>query len=480
VVNPGVRIYPFKTVERDAVVHASIVWESRAARTLFGTRGLRGLANVDITTEVAVRVAAALGTSLRKGSVVTVSRDTSRAARALKRAVIGGLNLAGIDVEDIELATVPVTRFQVRNSRAQAGVTVRLVPGDSESVEMRFFDAAGLDIDASAQRKIERLLNREDFRRAFAGDIGDITFPPRSIEFYTSALERSVGVRAIRERAPKVVLDYSHGAAAMVMPSVLAKLGADVLAVNPFASTGPALALSDPFARGEQIAPLVRASGSDLGFVIGPHGEEAVIVDDEGTVLDRNQALLLLVTLVATHTPGARIACSISTTEQAARIAEAHGAEVVWAPTGAAGLQEIASEGGIAFAASADGSCLWPDFLPANDASATLAKLLDLLARDGRRCSEIVRGLPTVAMAHVVVPTPWERKGAVMRELVERVPPEQLVLVDGVKIVRDDGWVLVLPDPEDAATHVVAEAGTEADARRAAEEYARRIRQSLR
>ena len=146
----------------------------------------------------------------------------------------------------------------------------------------------------------------------------------------------------------------------------------------------------------------------------------------------------------------------------------------------AAGLQEIASEGGIAFAASADGSCLWPDFLPANDASATLAKLLDLLARDGRRCSEIVRGLPTVAMAHVVVPTPWERKGAVMRELVERVPPEQLVLVDGVKIVRDDGWVLVLPDPEDAATHVVAEAGTEADARRAAEEYARRIRQSLR
>jgi len=480
VINPGVRIYPFKTVERDAVVHASIVWESRAARTLFGTRGLRGLANVDITTEVAVRVAAALGTSLSKGSVVTVSRDTSRAARALKRAVIGGLNLAGVDVEDIELATVPVTRFQVRNSRARAGVTVRLVPGDSESVEIRFFDADGLDIDANAQRKIERLLNREDFRRAFAGDIGDITFPPRSIEFYTSALERSVNVRAIRERAPKVVLDYSHGAAAMVMPSVLAKLGAEVLAVNPFASTGPALALPNPFARGEQIAPLVRASGSVLGFVIGPNGEEAVIVDDEGTVLDRNQALLLLVTLVVTHTPGARIACSVSTTEQAARIAEAHGAEMIWAPTGASGLQEIASEGGVAFAASADGSCLWPDFLPANDASATLAKLLDLLARDGRRCSEIVRGLPAVAIAHEIVPTPWERKGAVMRELVERVLPEQVVLVDGVKIVRDDGWVLVLPDPEDAATHVVAEAGTDADARRAAEEYARRIRQSLR
>ena len=192
VVNPGVRIYPFKTVEAGAVVNSSIVWESRAARTLFGRRGIRGLANVDVTPEVAVRVAAALGTALKKGAVVTASRDTSRVARALKRAVIGGLNLAGVNVEDIELATVPLTRFQVRNSGASAGVTVRLAPDDPDSVEIRFFDADGVDIDANTQRKIERLLYREDFRRAFAGDIGDIVFPPRSIEFYTAAMERSV------------------------------------------------------------------------------------------------------------------------------------------------------------------------------------------------------------------------------------------------------------------------------------------------
>jgi mannose-1-phosphate guanylyltransferase/phosphomannomutase len=480
VVNPGVRIYPFKTVEADAVVNASIVWESRAARTLFGTGSIRGLANVDVTPEVAVRVAAAFGTALTKGAVVTVSRDTSRAARALKRAVIGGLNLAGINVEDIELATVPVTRFQVRNSHANAGVTVRLAPGDSDSVEIRFFGAEGLDIDANMQRKIERLLNREDFRRAFAGDIGDIVFPPRSIEFYTAALERSVDAKRLRERALKVVLDYSHGAASVVMPSVLAKLGAEVLAVNPFASTGPALLEPDPMVRGAQIAPLVRASGSDLGFVIGPHGEQATIVDDEGTVLDRDQALLALVQLVAQHHPGARIAVPVSTTAHAARIAADHGAEVVWAPTGAAGIQEVAAQCDITFAASPDGSYIWPDFLPASDASATLAKLLDLLARNDRPLSALVRDLPPVHVARESVPTPWERKGAVMRELVERVPPESLVLIDGVKIRRDDGWVLVLPDPEDAVTHVLAEAGSLDAARRVAQEYARRIRQSVR
>lgn len=178
VVNPGVKVYPFKTVESGAVVNASIVWESRGARTLFGRRGVSGLANVDITPETTVRLAMAYGTALKKGSVVTTSRDTSRAARALKRAAIAGLNLAGVNVNDVELATVPLTRFQIRNSGGQGGLTVRLVPDDPNSVEIRIFDSDGRDIDEAMQRRIERLQYREDYRRAFAGDIGDIVFPP--------------------------------------------------------------------------------------------------------------------------------------------------------------------------------------------------------------------------------------------------------------------------------------------------------------
>src|SRR5580765_2783632 len=432
VVNPGVRIYPFKTVEAGAVVNSSIVWESRAARTLFGRRGIRGLANVDVTPEVAVRVAAALGTALKKGAVVTASRDTSRAARALKRAVIGGLNLAGINVEDIELATVPLTRFQVRNSGASAGVTVRLAPDDPDSVEIRFFDSDGVDIDANTQRKVERLLYREDFRRAFAGDIGDIVFPPRSIEFYTAAMERSVDAPRLRERGIKVVLDYSYGAASIVMPSVLAKLGSEVLAVNPFASTIP-LAVGDPTEQVARIASLVRASGSELGYVLAPDGERSTIIDDEGHVVAPDQALLALVVLVAERHPGARIALPVSVTQEAERLAVERGAEIVWTKLADASLMEVAANEDITFAASPDGGFIWPDFLPAFDALATLAKLLDLLAATGRRLSDVVRDLPSVSIAHESVPTPWERKGAVMRELVERVPPEQTELIDGVK-----------------------------------------------
>jgi len=479
VVNAGVKIYPFKTVEAEAVVNSSIVWESRGARTLFGRRGIRGLANVDITPEVAVRVAMAYGTALKRGSVVTTSRDTSRVARALKRAVIGGLNLAGANVEDVELATVPLTRFQVSNGESRGGITVRLAPDDPDAVELRFFDSDGRDIDEGMQRKIERLLAREDYRRAFAGDIGDIVFPPRSLEFYTAALERCLDAPRLRERAFKVVLDYSYGAASIVMPSVLAKLGTEVLAVNPYASTaaGASIDVGEQVAR---IGDLVRASGSDLGCVIAGDGEIATFVDDDGRALSHTEMLLVLVRLVAECNPPARIALPVSVTREAERIAIEHGAEIVWTKLSDAHLMETASEGKVAFAASPEGGFIWPDFLPAYDATATLARLLDLLEASGQRLSEIVKTLPRVHMAHETVPTPWERKGTVMRELVERSTEHELVLVDGVKILLPEGWALVLPDPELASTHVWAEADSDHAARQLAQEYARAIRQALR
>jgi mannose-1-phosphate guanylyltransferase/phosphomannomutase len=481
VINPGVKVYPFKTVENGAVVNSSIVWESRGARTLFGRRGIRGLANVDVTPEVAVRVAMAYGTALKKGATVTTSRDTSRVARALKRAVIGGLNLAGVSVQDAELATVPLTRFQVRNGQARGGITVRLAPGDPDEVEMRFFDADGRDIDESMQRRIERLLYREDYRRAFAADIGDIEYPPRSLEFYTSALMHTVDSERLVEHAFKVVLDYSYGAASIVMPTVLAKTGAEVLAVNPYASTSSATAALEEYsARVARLSDLVRSSGSHLGIVMDPDGETATMIDDEGHPLTNDQALLALMTLVTEAKPGARVALPVAVSRVAEQIAEANGATITWTKLSAPHLMEVASTGEIDFAAAQDGGFIWPDFMPAFDATATLVKLLDLLASTGHPLSLVVKQLPRLHMAHESVPTPWERKGAVMREMVERAGTRDVVLVDGVKVVRPDGWALVLPDPEEAVTHVWAEGESDQAARQLAQEYARRIRQVLR
>jgi mannose-1-phosphate guanylyltransferase/phosphomannomutase len=479
VINQNVKVYPYKTVEAGAVVNSSIVWESRGQRTLFGRRGVRGLANVDVTAELAVRLAAAYGTSLKKGSAVCCSRDTSRVGRTLKRAIMAGLNLSGVHVEDLELAPVPLTRFHVRSERAQGGVTVRLSPDDPASVEIRFFDAQGRDIDDAAKRKIERLLARDDFRRAFAGDIGDIVFPPRALEYYSAALIGSIAIEAVRERAFKLVLDTSFGSASVALNPVLAKLGAEVLAVNPFATTAAAHAGDDAAARLARVQTLVRTSGSHLGVVFDPDGETLRLVDDTGHALSDEECLLALVTLVTEARPDARLALPVAVSREAERIASANGAAIAWAKLSTAHLMEMAGSGGVDFASSGAGGFLWPDFLPAPDAVATMAKLLDLLAATGRRLSSVVAGLPSIHVAHETVPTPWERKGTVMRTTMEQAQDRELVLVDGIKVLHADGWALVLPDPEEPLTHVWAEGGSEGGARALAREYVGRIRAAL-
>jgi mannose-1-phosphate guanylyltransferase/phosphomannomutase len=387
------------------------------------------------------------------------------------------LNLSGVNVEDMELATVPLTRFHVRNGQSLGGFTVRLATGDPDTVEVRFFDSDGRDIDPSTQRKIERLLYREDFRRAFGGDIGEIGFPPRSLEFYTAALERVVDIERIRERSFKIVVDYSFGAVSIVMPNLLTKLRAEVLAVNPFASTAAATAET-----GEgnviRVAELVRASGSDLGFVIDPDGELSTVIDDTGRILSHEELLLSICALIGEADPAARVAVPVNVTGAVEGLLGA--GRVVRTKLASASLMETAAVERLAFAGASDGGCIWPDFLPAYDAAATLVKLLDLLAAVDRPLSRIRASLPEIHVAHETIVTPWERKGTVMREIVERASARNVELVDGVKIVDDECWALVLPDPEDAITHVWAEAATEPDARRLAQEYVQRIRQILR
>ena len=478
VINPSVKVYPFKTVESGAVVNSSIIWESRGARHLFGRLGVAGLANVDITPELAVRVAMAYATTLKKGVTVTTSRDSSRAARAIKRAVMVGLTAGGVNVEDLEVATVPVTRFHVRSIRSDAGITVRLAPDDPQSVVIRFLDTQGLDIGETSQRKIERLYHREEFRRAMAAEMGDIGFPPRALEHYTDVMMSTVDTDAIRAAGFKVVLDYAFGAASFVMPNVLAKLGAEVLAVNPYASTSGAAAF-DHRSHAERVSQLVRASGAHLGVVIHPHGEHVTVIDDSGQILDNDSALFALLGLVCATTEKARVALPVSVGRGAQELCERYGAEIVWTKLSTSHLMEVASTPDVHFAASQEGGYIFPSFLPAYDAVATLVNLLAMLASTGLRLSKVVSQSPPVHIAHQTVATPWEQKGMIMRSLVERLKDQELVLIDGIKVVHEDGWALVLPDPEEPVTHVWAEGGTSGDARARAQDYARRIRQLL-
>ena len=479
VIGPGVKVYPFKTVEAAAVVNTSIVWESRGARSLFAGLGVSGLANVDITPEFAARLAMAFGTTLKKDATVVTSRDSSRSARMLKRAMMAGLNSAGVNVSDLEVASIPVTRFQAGRPDNRGGLTVRLVPHDPQQVEIRFFTNSGADLDDDGRRKVERYFTRQDFRRVLPSEIGDIDFPPRALEHYAVALEACIDVRAVRDAEFKVVIDYGYGTMAFVMPNLLSKLGTEVLAVNPYVSTAGILAF-DRAQHADQVAGLVRTSGARLGAVLDPGGEQLTLIDDTGRILDDTSTLLVLLALLGDELADRDVALPVAATLHAEALVERHGGRVRPTKLAPAAIMEAAASDNVVFAAGLDGGYVVPEFLAAFDAAATLVKTLELLARRDVRLSEVVDELPDQHLVRESVVTPWEQKGTVMRTLMERSGDREVVLVDGVKVRHDGGWVLAWPDPEEPVTNVWAEADSDLAARQLAEEYARRIRQMIR
>ena len=462
VINPNVRIYPFKTVEAGAIVNQSIIWESRGVRTLFGAQGVTGLVNVDITPETVVRLAMAYASTMKKGSIVTVSRDATRAARAMKRAAMAGLNMAGVHCHDLELTPVPVTRYYVSTRHSDGGLALRTAPHDPQGITITFVAADGTDLDPQQRRKVERAFYREDTRRAYPGEIGELHYPPRAWEYYTEGLIASVDAEAVRRAGLKLVVDYSFGATGLVLPGFFGRLDCEVLAVNSVIDETRALLTDEQLAEAQaRVADLVTVSGSDLGAVFDPVGERVFIVDNNGTMLDG----IAMQLMGAAMQSGGTIALPVNTSREVARVAKEHGLRVKWTKVAPAALMEAAAGGDVQFAAAPDGALIFPEFIPAPDGMATLAKILEFRAKDDRPLSELLQPLPPVYCTHQRVPCPWEQKGTVMREVVERAQGDRVELIDGVKIYHGEDWVLVIPDHEQPVVHVWAESDSDAKTR---------------
>ncbi|MFC9975537.1 sugar phosphate nucleotidyltransferase [Spirillospora sp. NPDC050679] len=467
-VSSGVKVYPFKTIEAGAVVNTSVIWESRGQRNLFGPRGVSGLVNVEITPELAVRLASAYATTLKKGCTVITGRDASRAARTLKRAVISALTASAINVRDLEATSLPVARFQTGREDCAGGIYIRTTLGDPQGVDIVFLDEGGADLSPGAQRKLERVFGRQEYRRAFPGEIAELTYPARIVETYTRDLLDRVDISGVREAGLKIVLDSAGGTAALVLPMLLGRVGVEVLTRNnALDEANPTETLAERMRDLQRLGELVSSSRAAFGVRFDPVGERISLVDENGELISDDRALLVMLDLVAAERGGGRVALPVTTTRVAEQVCRFHGVEVEWTSTSQDVLTKAAARPGVIFAGDGRGGFLMPEFTTTVDGIAAFVRLVGLVARTRLTLSQIDRRIPEAHLLRRSVPTPWAAKGGVMRTVVEAAGDRTLDTTDGVRVVEDDGrWVLVLPDPAEPVTHLWAE-GPDADAAQA-------------
>jgi mannose-1-phosphate guanylyltransferase/phosphomannomutase len=459
VIMPGVRIYPYKEVETGSQIFENLIWESRASNRLFDKEGVRGMLNVDLTPDVAVRLATAFGTALKRGSRVVASREGTAACRIVKRAMIAGLNSTGVGVADLRVLPAAVARHLLKTESFDAGFHVGVVANDPEVIRIQFFEPPGVEMTARMQMEIEKHFTRQELRRMAAADVGSTTYPARVRESYAQDLLAGLDVGAIRARGFRIVVDYGFSASSYVLPLVAGPLGVELVSAHAFPSETDEASADLGESLG-QARRLVKAIGADLGAVFDRAGERMFLVDDRGDVVAPDQTLLLFLSLIGARGRGGRVAFPVTVTSQVDRLAQAGGLEVVRTAASLSALTVATAAEGVVFGGGTGGGYVFPDFLPAYDAVASLAKLLELLAPVGRPVSELVGELPAPTLVHRNVPCPWALKGTVMRVLNERFADYNVDITDGIKVFEERGWFQVLPDPDQPELHLYAEGET--------------------
>jgi mannose-1-phosphate guanylyltransferase / phosphomannomutase len=465
-IGPGVKIYPFKRVEAGARVSQSIIWEARGRRQIFGPNGISGLINVDITPDLALRVAMAFGSALPRGSAIVTSRDANRAARIMKRALMAGLASTGVHVRDLRVAPTPINRFTARETRCNGGIHVNVSPFDPESLEIHFFNEAGIDAGAGFARAIERYFYREDYRRAFYDEMGEILFPPRANEYYASELVRHIDSDAIRERGFKIVVDFSYGSSSHVLPDILGRIGCDIVTLNAFTDEERTTVSTEElqFHLG-QLSRTVQVFGADFGILLDSACERVFLVDEKGEEVRHEQALLLVLDLVSRfEVRKGDLVLPASFSRLGEQVVNANGRKLRWARDTRPALMEMALDPDVVFVGAQGGAYIFPTFLPAFDAMATACRLLELFALAGRPVSDLLSDLPTAHLAHRNVYCPWDRKAAVMAYMTQAAKDQPAETMDGVKLLDDRGWVMVIPDDEEPHVRVYAEGDSAEDA----------------
>ncbi|MGD1937273.1 MAG: sugar phosphate nucleotidyltransferase [Cyanophyceae cyanobacterium] len=459
-ISPTVRIWPSKQVESGAILNMNLIWGQVAQRALFDQRGVAGLANIDITPEFAVKLGTAYGSTLEPGNHVSVSRDQRSVSRMVARAFISGLMSVGVDVYNLEAAAIPVARNAVPSLGVKGGVHMRVHPNRPESILVEFFDADGINISKAQEKKIEGAYFKEDLRRVQVGEIGNVVYPAQTLDNYCSAFETHLKTNMLLKSRSKVVIDYAYAVSGAILPELLAKFGCDAVVLNA-SLRQTVIAAEEKERLLVQLGQVVDAVRASFGVQVSANGEQFVLVDENGGLVRGANLTALMVDTVLFHAPRSKVVVPVSASSVVERLARRYDAQVVRTKASPTALMEACHRlPGVVLGGSGDMGFIFPELHPGFDAMFCIAKLIEMLTVQERSLVYIHTELiPRVYHKSFSVHCPWTAKGALMRDLVETHPPEQLELIDGVKIydLDRDGWVLLLPDASTPLIHIVVD-----------------------
>ena len=440
-----------------------------AVARLFGTDGVRGVANRDLTPELAFSlgraVVAALGGEGRPR--IAIGRDTRVSGPMLQAALSAGICSAGADVLRLGVVPTPAVAFLTPLLRADAGAVISASHNPPEDNGIKFFSADGFKLPDEVEDTIESLMREDGAPRAEGDDVGRVGDAPEGVERYLDHLEASAEARL---DGMKVVVDCANGAAFRLGPAALERLGAVVEPMHA-EGNGAAINVKSGATAPELLASAVEDLGADAGVAFDGDADRAIFADAAGNVIDGDH--VIAASALAMHEQGRLSGDTVVVTVMAnlglRRAMERAGIEVVETQVGDRYVLEEMQRRGATLGGEQSGHVIFLDQATTGDGLLTAVRFLSLARRKGLSLEELTSVLHRFPQVLESVPASDARAVAEGSELAGAVRRVEEAL-------GDRGRVLVRASGTEPVVRIMVEAETEDQAQQHAEALARVVR----
>lgn len=358
---------------------------------LFGTDGIRGVANLELTPELAYNVGRAAGYILSKDTKgkILVGRDTRLSGNLLESALISGIMSIGLDVELAGVIPTPAVAYLTRKGDYLAGVVISASHNPFEYNGIKFFSSEGYKLPDVVENQIEELIfsDTKIYKNATYGDVGTVTYSLNLKKEYEDYL---VSISNVDLTGKKIAIDTGNGALSEIAEHVLRRLGAEVYVINN-TPNGENINLSCGSTNPNLIKELVIQTGADIGMSFDGDADRIIAVDEKGNIVDGDHILAICATYLKkenrllNNTVVGTIMANIGLKRYLSEI----GADLVYTQVGDRYVLEEMRRENFVIGGEQSGHIIFLDYNTTGDGLATGLHILEVMGKLNKPLSEL-------------------------------------------------------------------------------------------
>lgn len=449
-------------------------------KKLFGTNGIRGLVNKELTPDMAVKVGLAIGTFFGKKNLL-VGHDARTSGSMFSKAIISGLNSTGCNVFFAGMAPTPALQFAIKNHKMDGGVIITASHNPPEYNGIKVIWKDGIETSHEQETEIENNYFGEKTKFAEWNKLGAVHELPGINDEYIEAIKKHVNIAKIAEKHFHVVVDAANSVGGLTAPILMRDLGCKITSLNAnIDGTFPGRMPEPRPENLEELAKTVKALGADLGVAFDGDADRSIFVDEKGEIHMGDKTFAVVEKRFLIENPNSQIVTPVSSSTLIKDVADAYKGEIVWTKVGSVTVSQKMKEVKAKLGGEENGGVFYGPHQAVRDGAMTTALILNIMAETGEKLSKLVAEQPQYFIEKGKIECPEDKKQKLLEKLLAQLKGANVNTLDGAKIwFEDKSAILLRPSGTEPAFRMYAEAKTQERATKLIKEYTAKLERIL-